>query len=115
MSQTNIKPITDNICNAINDYYNLMQLIKKSWLNKKYILVMDGAGYNIYDKNDELQAWIGIKDKYECLMFIIFYGGVLYDNAEKNFKGPMEIFDFDEDMWIYSELNIIDILQKKHL
>jgi len=26
---------------------------------------MDGAGYNIYDKDDDLQAWIGIKEKIE--------------------------------------------------
>jgi len=25
----------------------------------------------------------------------------------------MEIFDYDEDMWIYSKLNFIDILQNK--
>jgi len=90
-----------------------MHLIKKSWLNKKYILKIDGAGYNIYDMNDELQAWIGVKEKYDCLMFIIFYGGDLYDNAQKNFKGLMEIFDYDEDMWIYSKLNFIDILLEK--
>jgi hypothetical protein len=107
------EPISDNICNAVNDYYNLMHLIKNSWINKKYILKMDGAGYNIYDRNEELQAWIGIKEKYECLMFIIFYGGVLYDNAEKDYKGLMEIFDFDEDMWIYSKLDITDILKEK--
>jgi len=107
------EPISDNIYNAINDYYNLMYLIKNSWLNKKFILKMYGAGYNIYGINDELQAWIGAKEKYECLMFIIFYGGMLYDNAQKNFKGTMEVFDFDEDMWIYSKLNFIDILKGK--
>jgi len=115
------EPISDNICNSINDYYNLMHLIKNSWSNKKYILKMDdaggyimnGAGYNIYDKNDNLQAWIGVKEKYESLMFIIFYWGSLYVNAQKNFKGSMEIFDWDEDMWIYSELDLNDILKEK--
>jgi len=107
------EPISDNICNAVNDYYNLMHLIKRSWSNKKYILKMDGAGYNIYDKNDKLEAWIGVKEKHESLMFIIFCWGCLYVNAYKNIKGSMEIFDWDEDMWIYSELNINDILKEK--
>jgi len=119
------EPISDNIYNALNDYYNLMHLIKNSWLNKKYILKMDGAGgyimngagYNIYDKNDNLQAWIGVKEKYECIMFILFSESVLYENAYKIFKRSkdrlMMIFDFDEDMWIYSELNINDILKEK--
>jgi hypothetical protein len=110
------EPISDNICNAVNDYYNLMHLIKNSWSNKKYILKMDGAGYNIYDKNDKLQAWIGVKEEYECLMFIIFSWGRLYNNAYKIFKKSkdhMLIFDWDEDMWIYSKLNIIDILKEK--
>jgi len=105
--------ISENICNSISDYYNLMHLIKNSWSNKKYILKMDEAGYNIYDKNEKLQAWIGVKEKYESLMFIIFYWGSLYVNAQKYFKGSMEIFDWDEDMWIYSELNINDILKEK--
>lgn len=111
------EPISDNICNAINDYYNLMHLIKNSWSNKKYILKMEEAGYNIYDENDNLEAWIGVKEKCECIMFIIFYCGRLYNNAYKIFKKSkkrlMMIFDFDEDMWIYSELNINDILKEK--
>jgi hypothetical protein len=107
------EPISDNICNAINDFYNLMHLIRNSWVNKKYILKMYDAGYNIYAKNDELQGWIGVKEKDDCLMFLIFYGGELYDNAERKFKGQMEVYDFDEDIWVYSSLNIIDILQEK--
>jgi hypothetical protein len=95
-----------------------MHLIRNSWVNKKYILKMYDAGYNIYDKKDELQGWIGVKEKDDCLMFLLFCGGKLYDNAlydngEKKFKGAMEIYDFDEDIWVYSILNIIDILQEK--
>jgi hypothetical protein len=111
------EPISDNICNAINDYYNLMHLIKNSWSCKKYILKMEEAGYNIYDENDNLEAWIGVKEKHECIMFIIFYCGRLYNNAYKIFKRSknrlMMIFDSDEDIWIYSKLNINDILKEK--
>jgi hypothetical protein len=107
------EPISDNICNAIDDFYNLMHLIRNSWTYKKYILKMYEAGYNIYDKNDKLQGWIGVKEKDDCLMFLLFYGGELYDNAERKFKGQMAIYDFDEDIWVYSSLNIIDILQEK--
>jgi hypothetical protein len=107
------EPISGNICNAINDFYNLMHLIRNSWVNKKYILKMYEAGYNIYDKNDELQGWIGVKEKDDCLLFLLFYRGELYDNAIRKFKGQMEVYDFDEDIWVYSSLNIIDILQKK--
>jgi hypothetical protein len=108
------EPISDNICNSINDFYNLMHLIRNSWVNKKYILKMYEAGYNIYDKDDELQGWIGVKEKDDCLMFLVFYGGGgLYDKALRNFKGPMEVYDFNEDIWVYSSLNIIDILQEK--
>jgi len=111
------EPISDNICNSINDYYNLMHLIKNSWSNKKYILKMEEAGYNIYDEYDNLEAWIGVKEKRECIMFIIFSWGRLYDNAYKIFERSkdrlMWIFDCDEDMWIYSKLNINDILKEK--
>jgi len=106
------EPISDNICISISDYYNLMHLIKKSWSNEKYELKMDGAGYRIY-KNNRFQAWIGVKEKYDSLMFIIFPYGRLNNNAEKIFKGYMKIFDSDEDQWIYSELDINDILQEK--
>ena len=107
------EPINDNIYNAINDFYNFVHLIKKSWSNKKYILRMSGAGYNVFDRDNTLQAWIGVKEKYKCLMFIIFSNGVLHSNAKQNFKGGMTILDYDEDLWIYSELNIVDILQAK--
>jgi len=99
----------------MNDYCNLKHLIKDSWLNKNYILKMDGSGYNIYDLNDELQAWIGVKEEYGCLMFIIFYGGDLYDNTLKNFNDLIEVLDYDEDMWIYSKLNFSDILHEKEV
>ena len=109
--------ISENICNSINDYYNLMHLIKRSWSNKKYILEMDDAGYNIYDKNDDLQAWIGVKEKHDCLMFILFSESMLYENAYNIFKRSknrqMMIFDFDEDMWVYSELKFNDILKEE--
>jgi hypothetical protein len=112
------EPISGNICNAINDCYNLMHLIKNSWSNKKYTLKMEEVGYNMYDENNNLEAWIGVKEKRECIMFIIFSWGRLYNNAYKFYKKSknrlMMIFDSDEDMWIYSKLNINDILKKKN-
>jgi hypothetical protein len=109
------EPISKNIDSSINDFYNLMHLVKKSWVNKKYLLESKDAGYNIYDKNKNLVAWIGIKEKYESLMFIIFSdlcGCDLYKNAKKVCKGKtMEVLDFNEDWWVYSELNLTDILK----
>jgi hypothetical protein len=105
------EPISKNICSSIDDFYNLMHLIRKSWANRKYHLKWEEAGYNIYDKNEDLQAWIGIKEKHKSLWFILFYGGILYGNAYKDFKGPMQVFDFDEDLWVYSKLKITDILK----
>jgi hypothetical protein len=91
-----------------------MYLIRNSWVSKKYILKMHEAGYNIYDKNDELQGWIGVKEKDDRLMFLLFFGGGgLYDSAIEKFKGQMEVYDFNEDIWVYSSLNIIDILKEK--
>jgi hypothetical protein len=106
------EPISKNICSSIDDFYNLMHLIKKSWINRKYHLRMKEAGYTIYDENKTKAAWIGIKEKYKSLMFIIFSDcSSLYENAQKISKGPMTVFDFDEDLWVYSELKIIDILK----
>jgi hypothetical protein len=109
------EPITKNICSSINDFYNLMHLLKKSWLNRKYHLRMKEAGYNIYDENKNLVAWIGIKEKYECIMFIIYYCGIVYENAQKDFRGPMTVFDFDEDLWVYDELKITDIIKEENI
>jgi hypothetical protein len=106
------EPISDAICDAIGDFYNLMHLIRKSWTNKKYVLIMHEAGYNIFDKHDELHqellAWIGVKEKSEYLMFIPFRG-MLYAKAQKYSKGPMVVLDFYEDAWVYSELKISNI------
>jgi hypothetical protein len=109
------EPIGKNILDSIDDFYNLMHLIKKSWVNKSYHLKMEEAGYNIYDENEDLAAWIGVKEKYKSLMFIIHYGSLLYKNARKTLKGPMEIFDWDEDLWVYSELKIMDILAEENV
>jgi hypothetical protein len=109
------EPITKNICSSISDFYNLMHLLKKSWVNRKYHLRMEEAGYNIYDENKKLVAWIGIKEKYECIMFIIYYYGILYQNAYKDFSGPMTVFDFDEDLWVYDILKIVDIVKEENI
>jgi hypothetical protein len=109
------EPITKNICSSINDFYNLMHLIEKSWVNRKYHLKMEEAGYGIYDKNEELEAWIGIKEKYESLMFIIHSYGILYENAQEDFSGPMTVFDFNEDLWVYDMLKIVDIVKEENI
>ena len=95
--------ITKNAVSSIDDFYNLMHLLKNSWLNKKYHLKMENAGYNIYDKNNNLSAWIGIKEKSNSIMFIICSWGKLHKKALKYLDGPMVIYDWDEDLWIFSE------------
>jgi putative RNA 2'-phosphotransferase len=109
------EPISKKINSSIKDFYNLMNLIEKSWTNKKYHLEWKEAGFNIYDKYNELQAWIGIKEKKDSLMFIIIYPSDLYERAQSYSKGKgiMEILGFDEDLWIYSKLKIVDILKGK--
>ena len=104
--------ISENIISSINDFYNLMHLIKKSWVNKKYHLRMKGAGYNIYDENKNKSAWIGIKEKCSSIMFIVYSWGNLYEKAYKDLDGPMVIYNYDEDLWIYSELEISDIIKE---
>jgi hypothetical protein len=109
------EPVSAHIDSSINDFYNLMHLIEKSWVSKKYHLESKEAGYNIYDKNESLQAWIGIKENCKSLMLIIFCdvcGNILYENAQRVYKGTtMEVFDFDEDLWVYNELRLTDIVK----
>jgi hypothetical protein len=107
------EPISTNICDAINDFYNLMHLIEHSWTSKKYTLKMRDAGYDIYDKDGELQAWIGVTEKSEWLRFIIYAYSKMSVKAEDGFKGTITIYDYDEDLWIYSELKISDISKEK--
>ena len=106
------EPISKNIFNSVNDFYNLVHLIKKSWFNNNYNLNMEDVGYNVYDENNDLIAWIGIKEKCNSIMFIIYTFSELYKKARKYLKGPMVIYDFDEDLWIYSELQISKIIKE---
>jgi len=109
------EPIGKNIISSISDFYNLMHLIKKSWVNKKYRLKMKEAGYNIYDKEKNLSAWIGVKEKSESLMFLILNPSrTFYEKARSQLKGPMVVYDFDEDLWIFSELKISEILKEEN-
>jgi len=107
------EPISKNIVSSIDDFYNLMHLLKKAWVNKRYRLEMQDAGYYLYDEENVITAWIGVKEKSETLMFIIFPTGTLYTKARKNLKGPMFVYDFDEDLWVYSELGIKNILKEE--
>ena len=106
------EPISKNIFSSINDFCNIMHLIEKSWINKKYSLKMKSTGYNIYDENNDLCAWIGIKEKCSSIMFIIYAWGKLYEKAYKDFNENMVIYNYDEDLWIYSELQFSDITQE---
>jgi hypothetical protein len=105
--------ITDNLCDSISDFYNMMHLIEHSWTNKKYQLKIRDAGCDIYNKDGEVAAWIGIHEKSDCLRFMIYCFGTMWRKAEKNNKGPITIYDYDEDWWLYSELNLGDILKEK--
>jgi hypothetical protein len=104
--------ISRNIISSIDDFYNLMHLIKKSWSNKKYRLKIKDAGYDIYDENKKLSAWIGIKEKSGSIMFIIYAWGKLYEEAYKNINGPMVVYNFDEDLWVYSKLQLSDVIKE---
>jgi len=107
------EPISKNIVTSIDDFYNFMHLLKNSWLSKKYHLKMENAGYNIYDKNKNLSAWIGIKEKCNSIMFIIYVWSRMYKKALKYLDGPMDIYDWDEDLWIFSELQISKIIKER--
>jgi hypothetical protein len=106
------EPISENILSSISDFFNLMHLIKKSWVNKKYRLRMKNTGFNIYDENNDLSAWIGTKEKYGSIMFIIYDRSKLHKRALKYLEGPMVIYNWNEDLWIYSELQISDIIKE---
>ena len=45
-------------------------------------------------------------------MFIICSWGKLYKKALKYLDGPMVIYDWDEDLWIYSELQVSKIIKE---
>jgi hypothetical protein len=121
------EPISANICDAVSDFYNVMHLIKNCWTNKKYILNMrnlfngdgrdyiDGiAGYNIFSKSGNLEAWIGIREKRDCLEFSLYDGEMYYEACElyskglKGLKGAMGVYG-DENWWGYAELKLSDI------
>ena len=106
------EPISENILSSINDYFNLMHLIKKSWINKKYRLRMRNTGFNIYDENNDLSAWIGTKEKFGSIMFIIHDWSKLRKKALKYLDGSMTIYNWNEDLWIFSELQISDIIKE---
>ena len=106
------EPISKNIFSSICDFHNLMHLIRKSWTSKKYRLRKKSTGYNIYDENKDLCAWIGIKEKCDSIMFIIYAWGTLFDKTYKDFNKPMVIYNYDEDLWIYSNLQFSDIVQE---
>jgi hypothetical protein len=104
--------ISKSILSSIDDFYNLMHLIQKSWSNKNYRLVMKDAGYEIYDKDENLSAGIGVKEKWHSIMFVLYYAGGLYEKAYEKFNKPMVVIEFNEDLWLYSELQISEILKE---
>jgi hypothetical protein len=107
--------ISRNIRYSIDDYYNLMHLIKNSWTNKNYILKQKDAGYDIYSKNNKyLGAWIGIKEKSNHLFFIIYYGHGIWKRAQANYKGSMVVYDMDEDIWVYNEIPLTKIFKEEN-
>jgi hypothetical protein len=119
------EPISKNILESMNDFYNMMHLIKNSWTNEKYILKNSNAGYDIYDENDELVAWFGITEKSKYLDFVITgWGNKIYKKADEVFKLDIKTLkannekgirytravDENED-WIYSKLELENILK----
>jgi hypothetical protein len=109
------EPISKNICCAIDDFYNLMHLIKNSWINTNYILKQRNAGYDIYSKDKKLNVWLGVIEKSRHLFFVIYYNdhnSDIWDKAERGFKGPKEVYDFDEDNWIYNKILLSEIFKE---
>jgi hypothetical protein len=107
--------ISRNICYSIDDYYNLMHLIKNSWTNKNYILKQRDAGYDIYSKNDEyLGVWIGVVEKSDYLFFFLYDidNGILGKAIETDFEGPMVVYDFDDGTWIYNKIPLHEIFKE---
>jgi hypothetical protein len=115
--------ISKNICRSINDYYNLMHLIKNSWTNKKYILRQRDAGYDIYSQSNKyLGAWIGVPEKSSNLYFFIydydinnhtFIKSGLWEKAEKvNQKWPMVVYDLNDGIWVYNEILLSTIFKR---
>jgi hypothetical protein len=110
--------ISNNICEAINDFFDMMRLIKHSWTNDKYLLKQRKAGYDICNKRSgkKVGAWIGITGKTEYLKFILYSPyNEIWEKAENGFKGPMEVYDFDEDLWVYGRLKLTDISKEEKL
>ncbi|GHV86641.1 hypothetical protein AGMMS50230_22490 [Spirochaetia bacterium] len=116
------EPITSNIGDAISDFYNMMHLIENSLDNEKYCLKMRDAGYDIYNKENEHEAWIGIFEKRDSndwpfmegignyLVFMVFYNG-------KMAKKIWDRFDADGSgtycSILYSKLKLSDISKEK--
>jgi hypothetical protein len=42
----------------------------------------------------------------------IYAWGELYAKAYKNLNGPMVVYNFDEDLWVYSELQLSDVIKE---
>jgi choline kinase len=111
------EPISKGICSSIDDYYNLMHLIKNSWTNTNYILKQNDAGYDIYSKNNQyLGVWIGVKEKSDSLFFIIYYDQGsdigIWKKAQADYKGGMVVYNMNEDIWIYNEIPLSEIFKE---
>ncbi|GHU76215.1 hypothetical protein FACS189461_3530 [Spirochaetia bacterium] len=116
------EPITGNIGNAISDFYNMMHLIENSLDKEKYCLEMRDAGYDIYNKEKEHEAWVGIFEKRDSddwpykkdignhLVFMVFCDG-------KMAKKIWDRFDADGSgiycSILYSKLKLSDISKEK--
>jgi hypothetical protein len=122
------EPVSENICSSIEDYYNLMHLLRKSWKYKSYHLRISrgynpynkssvSAGYNIYDKDNILCAWFGVEEKSEYIKFIlqpVFYYKIVkeaYDSLHGK-DSPIEVDD-DENT-ILTKIGLKKIVKAKN-
>jgi hypothetical protein len=104
------EPISDNICDAINDFYNMLHLIYNSWVNENFELKMRDAGYDIYNKNGELEAWVGITEKSDCLEFRVYSTGKMAKKIWSRFDADGSgIYIFVK----YSELTLNSVSKEK--
>jgi hypothetical protein len=114
------EPITKNICSSINDFYNLMHLLKKTWPNKKLIRQFLEHSQSNFDKNNFFKEEISILNPDIIITLRLwklnkkiteYIDGLIFD--KKTFK-----FNFikgygKKDKWNYVTLNSIVLKRKK--
>jgi hypothetical protein len=102
-------PVSGAITASLDDFYNLMHLIKKAWSNEKYRLKMEEAGYTIYDTDGHEHGWLGVKEKRTAIQFILYSCSSLLAKAREKVR-PMA-FGMFGGFYIFSTLELADVVK----